>query len=116
MIDPGMRFWYMMIEQKESGERPILRMHFRRKLSLLRRSLLLMMAALFAGCALTSKDVAITNFPAQLNEAVQRVLPSVVEVVSLIEYEAHEYYYALDARGNYIRDSASPFGFRLLYD
>ncbi|MCA9741192.1 MAG: trypsin-like peptidase domain-containing protein [Deferribacteres bacterium] len=45
---------------------------------------------------------------------VQKVMPSVIEVVSLFEYDVHEYHYALDAAGNFIPDDTSRFGFRML--
>jgi hypothetical protein len=51
-------------------------------------------------------------FPYELTEEIKNVLPSVVEVVSIIEYEVHEYIYALDAVGDFIEDASSPFGFR----
>lgn len=51
-------------------------------------------------------------FPYELTKKINDVLPSVVEVVSVIDYEVHEFIYALDAIGNFIEDASSPNGFR----
>lgn len=53
-----------------------------------------------------------SQFPLKLTQEIRNVLPAVVEVVTIIEYDVEEYAYAMDAEGNYLPDPDSPFGFR----
>lgn len=51
-------------------------------------------------------------FPDDMSAAVQEILPSIREVVSLLEYDVEEYRYVM-RDDSYIKDPASPVGYRL---
>ncbi|RMD99893.1 MAG: serine protease [Calditrichaeota bacterium] len=61
----------------------------------------------------TSRQNQILPFPENLTKAIQEILPSVVEVAAIVEYRVEEYQYELQ-NGRYIRDPASPVGYRLV--
>ncbi|MDQ7054821.1 MAG: hypothetical protein Q9P14_18750 [candidate division KSB1 bacterium] len=51
-------------------------------------------------------------FPNNLTREINRVLPSIIEVAAILEYQVEEYIYEL-INGKYIRDPNSPVGYRL---
>lgn len=88
----------------------------------MKRSLLLALclAAACTACSSTrhSGAVAPTSlfaFSERLSEQVQKVLPSVVEIVSEVDYDIFEYLYAVDENGQLIADDNSPFGARMVH-